>query len=294
MPTLHDLMAESIDGRARMLRAADAAPAGATRGLIGRRRRRNAAMVGGTSALAVGGLVAAGIVQDARRDDAPASFDPDAIQYVTSDVDDLANLDTGFLYCGDKVPPTLTEDQGFTQSIAVDRAGNSSDTLRITAAVDYNGADRAPAFVNRGYAVLAHDGAVVGYSINSGSVGDGFETVTGGSHWNAGRVVDGSMFQYGPCREDYMTSPSPDDVAYPAGEYEIYVVSQADTSAPLVALHELMGEGYYLASGTTRVLNPGSIDCEMESEQKAKLGHSPTGPMRRVLAAGRATRPSVW
>ncbi|WP_291379576.1 hypothetical protein [Demequina sp.] len=262
MPTLHDLMSESIDGRARALQAADASPGGSTRGLIGRRRRRNAAMAGGSSALAVGALVVAGVVQESRRDDAPASADPDAVEFITTDVDALNQLDVGFLDCGEEVPPTLTEDQGFTQSIAVDRAGNSSDALRITAAVDYNGPDRAPVFVNRGYAVLTYNNAVVGYSFSGGGGDDSFETVTRGSHWTAGRVLDQALFQDLPCLAYQGAWPSSDDVAYPAGEYQVYVVSQADTSAPLVALHELEGNGYYVAGTTRGVLNPGSIDCQ--------------------------------
>lgn len=269
MPTLHDLMADSIDGRAHHLSSAEALPA--TRGLIARRRRRKAAVAGGTSALAIGGLVAAGIVQDARRDDAPASADPDAMEFITTDVDAWTNLDTGFLYCGDEVPPPLTDKEGFTQSIAVDKA-TSGDILRITAAVDYNGPDRAPVFVNRGYVVLTYNNAVVGYSISNGSEGDGFETVTRGSHWNAGAVLSEALFQQPPCGDYYSSQPSPDGVAYPAGDYQVYVVSQVLTSAPLVALHELESKGYHVADSASGVWNPGSIDCERSVEQARNWG----------------------
>lgn len=267
MPTLHDLMADSVDGRAQRLRTAEALPS--TRGLIARRRRRNAAVTGGASALAIGGLVAAGILQDARMDDAPASSDPDAIDYVTMDADAFANLDTSFLYCGDEVPQPLTEEQGFTQSIAVDKA-DSGDILRITAAVSYDGPDRAPAFVNRGYAVLTYNNAVVGYSMGDNGVGDSFETVTRGSQWNAGAVLNEALFQQGPCGDFYQSRPNPDDVAFQAGAYQVYVVSQAFTSAPAVAVHELMAEGYYVADSAGGVWNPGSIDCQRAVENAGR------------------------
>ncbi|WP_291381501.1 hypothetical protein [Demequina sp.] len=267
MPTLHDLMADSVDGRARSLRTAETLPS--TRGLIARRRRRNAAVTGGASALAIGGLVVAGIVQDARMDDAPASSDPDAIRYVTMDADAFANLDTGFLYCGDQVPPPLTEEQGFAQSIAVDKA-TSGDILRITAAVSYDGPDRAPAFINRGYAVLTYNNAVVGYAPARGSRGEGFETVTRGSQWNAGTVLDEELFQQAPCGDYYGAWPSPDDVAFQAGGYQVYVVSQAFTSAAAVAQHELAASGYYVASSASGVWNPGSIDCQRAVENAGR------------------------
>jgi hypothetical protein len=256
-------MSESIDGRTRALHAADASPGGATRGLIGRRRRRNAAMAGGSSALAVGALVVAGAVQESRGDDAPASADSDAVESVTMDVDAIASLDIGFLDCGVEVPPTVTENRGFTQSVAVNKTANSSDTLRITASVNYDGPDLAPAFINRGYAVLTYNNAVVGYSISRVDAGDSFETVTRGSQWNAGAIVNESLFQQVPCGDYYSSEPSPDDVAYSAGDYQVYVVSQAYTTEPLVAQHELMGEGYFVADSARGVaLKPGSIDCQ--------------------------------
>jgi hypothetical protein len=263
MPTLHDLMSASIDGRAAAL-GADASPADATRGLIARRRRRNAAVAGGTSALALGALVAAVVVQGSRAQ-APASADPNGIEYVTVDMD-WATATQGFVdpvtyvNCGDEVPAPVTKDQDFTQSVAVD-PNTSGESLRVNASLRYEGTDRAPAFIDPGHAVLARDGVVVNTYPNFNN-GDPFSAITSGHTWNANRVLNGSPFQQSPCQSGAYTPPSPGDVAYPAGDYQVYVVSQALVSTTTLAENELQDQGYYVADNTRGVWNPGSVDCQ--------------------------------
>jgi hypothetical protein len=269
MATLHDLMSASVNARAAALGAAsltasDASPADATRGLIARRRRRNAAVAGGTSALAIGGLVAAVLVQGSR-EKAPASADPNAIAYVKVDTN-WANASQGFadpvtfVTCGDEVPATVTKDQDFTQSVAVD-PNTSGESLRVNASLRYQGTDRAPAFVDPGHAVLARDGVVVNTYPNFNN-GDPFSAVTSGHTWNANGVLNGSPFQQPPCQSGPSSPPSPDDVAYPAGDYQVYVVSQALVSTATLAENELQDQGYYVADYTGGVWNPGSVDCQ--------------------------------
>ena len=282
MSTLHDLMSQSIDGRAAALGAAsltttDASPADATRGLIARRRRRNAAVAGGTSALAIGGLVAAVMVQGSReKAPAPASADPNAVAYVTVDMNGTSGWQ-GFsepvasVSCGSTVPATVTQGQGFTQSVAVDPSAPDG-TLRVSASLHYAGADRAPAYVGPGSAVLTRDGVIVNGYLSAGT-GDPFGAVTSGETWNANRVIDGSVFAQQPCRSDSYVEPSPDDVAYPAGDYQVYVVSQALASAPLIAKRELEDRGYYVAVSSQGVWNPGSVDCQRTA---ASAGGGPT------------------
>jgi hypothetical protein len=269
MPTLHDLMSASINARAAALGAAsltatDASPADATRGLIARRRRRNAAVAGGSSALALGGLVAAGLLQDSR-DQAPASADPNAIEYVKVEMSGTGGLQ-GFsdpvasVSCGATLPAPKTEDQEFTQSVAVDPTAPDG-TLRVNASLHYDGLDRAPAYISAGYAVLTRDGVVVNEYPNN-TTGDPFGAVTSGETWNANRVVDGSVFEQQPCRSGVYVEPSPNDVAYPAGDYLVYVTSQALVSAPVLAERELQDRGYYVAVSSQGAWNPGSVDCQ--------------------------------
>jgi hypothetical protein len=265
MPTLHDLMSASIDARAAVLGAADASPADATRGLIARRRRRNAAIAGGTSALAIGGLVAAGVLQGSR-ERAPASVGPDTIAYVKVD---LSGSDAfqGFTdpevstNCGASLPSPIVEDQGFTQSVAVDPAAPDG-TLRVNTSLRYDGPDRASVLISPGIAVLTRDGVVINYywGYNNGVP---FGAVASGDTWANGNVVSGPVFEQRPCFSgvDYV-EPNPSDVAYPAGDYQVYVLSQALASTTLLARHALQDQGYDLAYSRPGVWSPGSIDCQ--------------------------------
>ncbi|NYI40269.1 hypothetical protein [Demequina lutea] len=270
MPTLHDLMSQSIDARAAALGAAsltttDASRAGATRGLISRRRRRNAAVAGGTSALAIGGLVAAVLVQGSRGQ-VPASTDPNGIQYVKVDMSG-SDAWQGFTNpvvstnCGASLPASKTEDQGFTQSVAVDPAAPDG-TLRVNASLNYDGPDRASALINPGSALLTRDGVVINYYPGNNN-GAPFGAVASGDTWTNRSVVSGPVFEQRPCFSgvDYV-EPNATDVAYPAGDYQVYVVSQAFANPTLLAEHALQAQGYYVAASGSGAWNPGSVDCQ--------------------------------
>jgi len=95
---------------------------------------------------------------------------------------------------------------------------------------------------------------------------DNFSAVTNGQTWNAGALLNEALFQNFPCLDGAYSPPSPDDLAYPAGDYEVYVVSQVFASAPSVALRELADQGYVLASMDWGMWNPGSIDCQQALE----------------------------
>lgn len=263
MPTLHDLMSASIDGRAHKF--ADASPTDSTRALIGRRRRRNAILAGGTSALAIGGLLAAGLTQASRADNAPASATPNAIEYVTVDLSG-SDWTEGFTNpvvatnCGDTLPDPKTEDQDFTQSVAVDPTAPEG-TLRVNASLHYDGPDRASTLINPGMALLTRDGAVINYYPGN-NTGAPFDAVASGDTWTNSGVVSGSVFEQTPCVSGVYVAPSATDVAYPAGDYQVYVVSQALASATLLAEHELQDQGYFVAGSGSGVWNPGSVDCQ--------------------------------
>lgn len=265
MATLHELMAGSIDALA--LDLGDATPADATRALIGRRRRRNAAVAGGTSALAIGGLLAAGLTHLERTDNnAPASANPNGIAYV--DVD-LSGSDAwpGFTdpvvstNCGASLPASKTADQGFTQSVEVD-PNVSGTSLHVNASLHYDGPDRAPALIDPGMAVLTRDGVVMDYYLIN-STEDPFRAVISDQTWVANNVADGSVFKQRPCFGGaHYVEPNPTEVAYPAGDYQVYVVSRALASAQLIAGHELQDQGYYVADPRGGIWNPGSVDCQ--------------------------------
>ncbi len=275
MPTLHDLMADSIDGQAQSLRAAAALPA--TRGLIARRRRRNAAVAGGTSALAIGGLVAAGIVQDARRDDAPAaSTDPDAVAFATvpavteqgphvdlsndsriacgdAVLDSSASLD-GFsletkLFTGSDTRPTMSDDN------SLDKASLSNKTS-ILSTVTYEGSPHSPVFLDVGYGVLAKDGvvvAIVDHTSRTGSLR--FDPLLPGSTWS--EVANLGQVQF--CEVNPLATSDEFPTLY-AGDYEFYAIAQATVTEEMIGLNVLASAGYGPA-GTGGAWAPGSIDC---------------------------------
>ncbi len=264
MPTLHDLMSQSIDARATTLRGADASPADATRGLIARRRRRNAAVASGTSVLALGAVVAA-VVAQGSRGQVPASADPNGIQYVKVDTSGTSGPE-GFTdpvfspSCGATLPATKTKNQNFTQTVSVDPKV-SGTSLHVNASLRYDGPDRALAVINPGIAVLTRNGVIMNYYLGNGTRKP-LDTITGGETWHANNVVSGSIFDQRPCSSSAAVESSPSDVAYPAGDYQVYVVSQALASAPLVATMELQAQGYFLAPSGQGLWIPGSVDCQ--------------------------------
>jgi len=260
-------MSASIDESAAALGAADASPADATRGFIARRRRRNAAVAGGTSALAIGGLAVAGLVQgSSEKTPAPASAGPNGIEYVKVDMNP-SNAWPGFTdpvvstSCGDTLLAPATQDQNFTQSVAVDPAAPDG-TLRVNVSLGYDGPDRASALINPGMAILTRDGVVIDYYPDNNHEAP-FGAVASGDTWTNRSVVSGPVFEQRPCFSgvDYV-EPNPTDVAYPAGDYQVYVVSQALASTTLLAEHALQDRGYFVAGSGSGAWIPGSVDCQ--------------------------------
>ncbi len=277
MPTLHDLMADSVDGRAHSLRAAEALPS--TRGLIARRRRRNTAVAGGTSALAIGGLVAAGILQDARSDDAPAvSRDPDAVALATVPAvteDSTVDMFQGGtrLTCGDAVPESggsldgfALETQLFTGSdTRTPATATLDDSTSVLSTVTYNGSLHAPVFLDVGYGVLAKDGVVVATVDQSSARTDlRYETLRDGASWsdvvNLGRNVD-------LCSDSPLGASSYEELTLPAGDYQFYAVAQATVTEELIGLNVLANAGYGPAD-SQGAWAPGSIDCTRQLEYR--------------------------
>lgn len=282
MPTLHDLMADSVDGRAHHLSSAEALPS--TRGLIARRRRRNTVVAGGTSALAIGGLVAAGLVQDARRDDAPAtSIDPDAVAFATVPAVteqgphvDLSN--DGRIACGDAAPDSSASLDGFSLEAALftgsdtrptpsdggslDSASLSNKTS-VLSTVTYEGTPHSPVFLDIGYGVLAKDGvvvAIVDQTSRSGTLR--FDPLLPGSTWsdiaNLGRVEF--------CSEDPLATSDEFPTLY-AGDYEFYAIAQAMVTEKMIGLDVLANAGYGPAAARG-AWAPGSIDCSNAISQR--------------------------
>jgi len=268
MPTLHDLMSASIDGRAAALGAADASPGGATRGLIARRRRRNAVAAGGTSALAIGGLVVAGLAQDSRADHDPASADPNAIEYVDIPLDSVSTNGTEpwsiDLQCGDEVPPSSASLEGFSQATAIlgdPTIDRNHASASLSAEFTYDGPDHSPVFIESGYAVLAKDGVVVAtFSADQTTDAPLTPLITGAS-WD--HVV--ALTNPQPCPVDGAMK-SGDAVAIAAGDYEVYMISQAYVTEPEVALLNLAHSGYFLTPRGSGNWAPGSIDCQTQIE----------------------------
>ena len=274
MSTLHDLMGSSIDERELALGAADAARASETRGLIGRHRRRNAAMAGGSSALAVGALVAAGIVQKARVDDAPASVDPKAIEYVEVppgyQSDDGTDAGDIHLECGAVLPESSASLDGFSQTVTLTgdpMIDQDHQPAVLSSVFTYDGPDHAPVFIEAGYAVLVKDGVVVGeFSPGYYASEVPLTPLTAGELW---RYIVG-LHDVQPCSADALANTR-DPVAFAAGDYEVYMISQAHVAEPEVALIDLTSSGDELAPQGYGNWAPGSVDCQRQAALHEEL-----------------------
>ena len=304
MPTLHDLMSASINMSSHRL--ADAVPSDSTRALIGRRRRRNAAVAGGSSALAIGGLLAAALTQTRRVDGndpatpAPPSADPTAVEYVTTSVEDAAaplrNQAAGGAWCDQQIPEPQASSNGFTQNVTLTQNTLSShDGRAIISSLTYDGPDTKPAFVMPAAVVIVRDGVVVGLGTDS-SVATSYAPLTTGEQWNTKPVPD-DIFG-GPASPCHSPShPTSTDVLWAAGEYQLYVVSEAYTSKVAVAVNELTHQGYRIALDSEGAWAPGSIDCQRESTPSVdwpspvQCLDAPPAGVTIVAATGKVTLP---
>lgn len=274
MPTLHELMSESIEGRTRTLKASEASPTGGTRGMIGRRRRRNAVALGGSSALAVSALVAAGVVQKARVDDAPASMDPTAIAYVDVplDYESTDGADSGSIHfqCGEPLPESSASLDGFTQTITLSGSPTIDKDIQpatFSSVFTYDGPDHAPVFIEAGYAVLVKDGIVVGeFSPGYYSSEIPLTPLTAGEPW---RYVVG-LDDVQPCTVA-AEADTRAAAAFAAGDYEVYMISQAHVTEPAVALEFLASSGHELMSHMDGDWAPGSVDCQRQAALHAEI-----------------------
>jgi|GEM_PF-2118923 len=280
MPTLHDLMSASIDARATTLGTADASHVDSTRGMISRQRLRNAAVAGGTSALALGGLLAAGLTQASRADNAPASTAPSsedatAVAHVTTSVEEAATMRSrqvsGELWCDQQIPEPRASSGGFTQDITVrhsilsSQAGPSISTHEggaVIASLSYEGPDAKPAFVMPASMVIVKDGIVVGLATDA-SAASTLAPLTSGEEWTT-KPVPSDVFGFSTTSCHFPSYPQSTDVVWATGEYQVYVISEAYTSEADVAVSELADQGYRFALDSEGAWAPGSIDCQRE------------------------------
>lgn len=278
MPTLHELFAESIDGRASLYAADAVGPDALTASRIAGVRRRRAVAAGTTSALAVGGLLVAGaLLRDGGRgaDDpaASASPEPGAMATAVVDLNSLPRLGwtvgwDRYFECGEPIGPeqSYSNLDGFSQQVDIGdttalTAGGHA--VQIHAKIAYDGEPHAPVFVDAGYALLAQDGVVVGtFGDASWSGSPPFEGLKSGESWETyitSRAFD-SATTVMPC--DAPTEDmQPDLAALEAGTYQVYVVSRALVAEPLVAQYSLVQQGLMLGSEERSTWSPGSIDC---------------------------------
>lgn len=292
MPTLHDLMAESIDDLARDYARDAVAPGDGTRARIGRVRRRRAATAGATSALAVGGLVIAGATQDRSRgagDDLGASGD------VASGVSvALVPLEgTGHLseplgwdredWCGKRIDASTVpaSQDGFSMSAQVQGVGgdDAGSAALVTTAMTYDGGQGGRAFVDDGVVLLLKDGVVVG-TLGDTNMGETapFRELMPGATWESGavaRLVDPA--QIDACGF-YPGVGEADAVVFAAGDYEVVAVGRVLASEDLAAEYALYERGLRLADEATGAWVPGSVDCIDAVESRL-----PNDPSPRVL-----------
>lgn len=242
-------------------------------------------MAGGSSALAIGGLVTAGLLQDARRDDAPAATaDAGAVAYATvpavSENGPYVVLNNeSRVACGDAVPESGGSIEGFTLQTALFTGSDTRTTAEATlddgtsvlTTVTYSGSAHAPVFLDVGYGVLAKDGVVVALVDQASAHSDlRFSPLLDGYSWtdvvNLGRNLD-------LCSDSPLEVSSYDDLTLPAGDYQFYAVAHANVTEEMIGLHVLAEAGYGPV-GSQGAWAPGSIDCARQLEYR----ESDTGP----------------
>jgi hypothetical protein len=263
MPTLHELFATSIDERALRYAVDDPGPRAETLGRIRRARRRNTVATGTTSAIAV----TSGFFVAAQGDNglaSPAGGPADAAGEVVIDLANLSPFPTLSGIGPDAVCGASIDDIGGAASadgFAIDTSSLQESVLgaeggytQVRTAVTYTGEPRQPAFVDTGYAVIVTDGTVV--ALVDPSPNPRFERLDSGSEWVEYVTLKGGA--------DTSIRSCNGETLRP-GEYEVYVIAQAQISEELLARQLLAEQGVVLAPGGKHEWAPGSEACEQEA-----------------------------
>jgi|GEM_PF-3741629 len=283
MPTLHDLLAASIDERALRYAIDDSGARPETLRHIRRVRRRNSIATGTTSAIAV----TSGFFVAAHGDNSvvsPAGDPADATGEVVIDLTDLAPFPSlpgpaPDAVCGVPIADIggAPEVDGFAITTGWHQDGAIDPevlSMQIRSAVTYDGEPRPPAFVDTGYAVIVADGAVVALVEPSSS--PHFARLDSGSEW-----VDYVTLRGGA--DNTILACDGGDLA--AGDYEVYVIAQAGITNETLARQLLAEQGVVLASESDEEWAPGSQACDREAR------YPTTG--RRVLQCQPELAPNV-
>lgn len=272
MPTLHDLMTDSIDTRSRTLHAARTLPADATRGRIARTRRRRAAVAGGTSALAVGGLVTAVAVQD-RAGEGEATPAASATSLETTSA--RIALGSGYVQgyegwtervdCGQDLPTGGASSEGFTLTTTASEVitlATDAPQSYVKTVLRYDGPDRAPLFIDPGDLVLVQGGEIVA-TLDGGYTADStVDPLTAGDSWDGGAVINAdSLGQFGLC-QPFVAGDSVADTVLAAGDYQLYAIAYAHVSEDELAVMSLRDRGFALPMRLDTPLTPGSPECD--------------------------------
>lgn len=289
MPTLSELLTDSVDGRSRQLIVDRASDLPGTRARIRRRRRIRNLAAASASVVAVAGVASAAVTLGPRLVE-PAAPKPGDTATVTTSVDDARrDIFEAFdsrIECGDPAPTPLTSSNGFSLNIS-ERATN--DTW-VTALSKYSGTVVDGVSPQTGYAVLVKDDVVQAVVVSQGSSfavsidesGQGVRYVVGADPLVQGQSIDSSWsgeaiaVQVAPaglggsaiCVNGFDFAED-DQAVLPAGDYQVYIVQAVHKSPLDTALRALYERGYEFApeSGTW---TPGSIDCDRSTYQVQK------------------------
>lgn len=297
MPTLSEILSDSIDGRSRLLRLEEASDLEGTRARIGRGRRIRVAATTSVGVVALAGVTSAAITWGPRLME-PAAPEPGDTATVTVARDEL-NTDIlealdWQLRCGDPAPTALTSSDGFSFGTVTE----ATTSEWVTALSTYRGEAIDGVDMRPGYAVLARDGVIQAVLVSQGvsvtstfdSSGEGLtysvgfdlaespQTIDDGWIGPAiGVQIDTSGLSNAAICINGFDLPADGYAVLPAGDYELYVIQSIEKSPVENARRELRERGYTFASehGTW---TPGSLDCD-ESTEYAQKGWSDTIPV---------------
>ena len=266
MPTLHDMLHDSITTRTSHLAHTQPSDLPDTTTRITRiRRTRTASAVAAFAVLLAG---AASLPVTGAELFAPAAPTPGDIAYVevplSRSADDPA-LDPLGAMCGQAIE-TVTESQGFTlePTVTVETTGGVERVRAENVVVSYSGPTYTDAWLTRAIVALTKDGVVVGFSgfpsgFNIPSIGDGWE-------FDARAVMDYTDSYPWRCNPEPITDTSDPITMWDAGEYQAYVVVTINRTAELLAFQELQQRGYVLGDPLFGSFQPGSVDCQQAIE----------------------------